>query len=68
LGTEDFADQYANHNNGKTNISFVTKATIIDNCIDFTFDGFDYSVTAEKGEIKDDFSVTPQNDEIVLKF
>ena len=68
LGTEDFADQYANHNNGKTNISFVTKAEIIDNRIDFTFDGFDYSVTAEKGEIKDDFSVTPQNDEIVLKF
>ncbi len=49
-GNTNTADaQFANHNNAKANITYVSKVNLGENSLSFVFDGFDYAVYAAKG-------------------
>lgn len=57
---------FANHNNRKTELSFVTEAEVLDKRIRFVFLGVDYGLTAKKGVILEDFRILPENGRIEL--
>ncbi|MBQ9087041.1 MAG: hypothetical protein IJY47_07645 [Clostridia bacterium] len=69
FGTSRFGDEtFANHNNRKTNLTFITRARAEQGTIGFTFDGFDYSLAVREGEIGEDLSLTPVSGMIRIQF
>ncbi|MBQ9112456.1 MAG: hypothetical protein IJY08_02635 [Clostridia bacterium] len=69
FGSFDTADeQFANHNNSKANITYISRAHTDKNEIFLTFDGFEYSLKATKGEVRDFFDIASENGDVELCF
>lgn len=66
LGVGTSADIFANHNNSKTNLSYISSCRTSGREIQFTFEGFDYSIDVEKGTLCEDLSVLAENGKIKL--
>ncbi len=68
-GNFDTADeQFANHNNSSTSISFITKVSLEGNALSFTFDGFDYAIEAVKGHFEDMRTLVGEGGEMQIAF
>ncbi|MBQ9112649.1 MAG: hypothetical protein IJY08_03610 [Clostridia bacterium] len=68
-GTAEFGDkQFANHNNRKTNLSFITRAQADKGEIGFCFDGYDYKLRVSEGHIDKDLRISSENNTIRICF
>ncbi len=68
-GNPDSADStFANHNNSKTNITYVSEVKTEGNKTLLTFDGFTYAFTAEKGKLTGFLHIMSDTGEIKLNF
>ncbi len=68
LGNAGSADSFANHNNSKTNLTYISSCKTEGNEIRFTFDGFDYGVKVEKGSLDASLSVVAEAGEMRIVF
>lgn len=67
FGTVEGADQFTKQAH-ESSLSFITRTEVKGNAAEFTFDGFDYSVTVAAGTLADDFSVTSDQGLIKIEF
>ena len=67
-GTNDFgSEQFANHNNRKTCLNFVTRAVARDGRIELCFDGHEYGIQVAEGHVDEQFCLTPRGGAIRVK-
>ena len=59
---------FGNHNNSNIGITFIDSATVTEREMQFSFDGFHYSIHALQGMFRDDYSVTPEQGRIEIDF
>ncbi len=68
IGNCDSVDRRFGNGNGKTNITYVSNVETDGTTLSMVFDGYGYSVKAEKGAVLRFFDVESDNGEIALKF
>ena len=61
IGNDD--KTFANHN-GRASLSYIKKAEVKDDAIEFLFENFTYSVILRQGKISDDFKITAEDGKI----
>ena len=61
IGNDD--KTFANHN-GRASLSYIKKAEVKDDAIEFLFENFTYSVILRQGKISDDFKITAEDRKI----
>jgi hypothetical protein len=66
FGTLKDADKFANNNNRKTALSYISSAEAKDDRLSFTINGFDYAIKITKGEVGKGLSVTAVDGRIAV--
>ena len=68
FGSTEFGNEFANHNNRKTNFSFISEADVTEDTLEFTFNGFKYGIRISEGILCEDLTVKAENGKIRVYF